>query len=371
MNNKIMKNKIITIIFILFLSSIFVLNLLSPIKDISFSERRPLEDFPELSIDNILSRDFMKRFEKYALDQFVFRDTFRSIKAFIAYNVFNKSDNNDIYVLGDNVFKIEYPLNINSINNMSNYLNKIYDMYLKDCNVFFSIIPDKNYFSAKENGYLSIDYDKLEEIMLENIKNMNYIDIFDSLNLSDYYRTDPHWKQEKLDEVIKKISSEMNYVTDINNIHYDIKNYYPFYGAYYGQSALNIKPDELKYKISEDIKNAIVRNYEYSGNKDDAPGIYDEKKLGEMDSYDVFLSGSTPLTTIENPNSKTDKELIIFRDSFGSSLAPLLIEEYSKITLIDLRYVSHTIIGDFVDFDNQDVLFIYSTLVINNSNILK
>ena len=42
---------------------------------------------------------------------------------------------------------------------------------------------------------------------------------------------------------------------------------------------------------------------------------------------------------IYNENSFNDKELIIFRDSFASSLTPLLIKYYSKITLIDNRYI--------------------------------
>ena len=57
-------------------------------------------------------------------------------------------------------------------------------------------------------------------------------------------------------------------------------------------------------------------------------------------SYDIFLSGATPILFIENQNNKDNKNLIIFRDSFASSLVPLLIEDYSKITLIDLRYVN-------------------------------
>lgn len=366
-----MKNKIITYTFLMFIASILVLNVLSSEQDISYSERRELKKLPELTIAKIINGDFMRQFDKYALDQFVFRDKFRSIKAYIEFNVFNKSDNNDIYVIDDNVLKVEYPLNINNITNMSDYLNKVYDMYLENCNVFFSIIPDKNYFVAKENGYLSIDYDKLEKIMTENVNIMTYIDIMDCLDLSDYYRTDTHWKQEKLDEVIKRISEKMNFKNDVNNIDYTTKSYYPFYGVYYGQSALNINPDKLLYMETPTIKNAIVRNIEFSGDKSDEPGVYDKEKLGKMDSYDVFLSGSTPLITIENPSNKTSKELIIFRDSFGSSITPLLIEEYSKITLIDLRYVSHKIIGDYVDFNDQDVLFLYSTLVINNSNILK
>ena len=86
----------------------------------------------------------------------------------------------------------------------------------------------------------------------------------DCLNLSDYYRTDAHWKQENLDEVVNRLSDVMDFQTDINSVDYTTKTYSPFYGVYYGQSALNIKPDEIKYRISQNIKNAIVRNYEYT-----------------------------------------------------------------------------------------------------------
>lgn len=366
-----MKNKIITFTFVIFLFSISIFNLLIPELDLSFTERRKLDKFSDLDVSKIFSGDLINEFEKTALDQFMFRDEFRSIKAIVEFNIFNKSDNNEIKVIDGNIFKMEYPLDDKSVHNFSDYLNKVYDMYLKNSNVYFSIIPDKNYFIPQNNGFLSLDYDELERTLVENISNMTYVNIKDSLTIKDYYNTDPHWKQENLDGVIKKLSEKMNFVTDFGAIDYTMKSFYPFYGAYYGQSALNLNPDTIRFKISDSIKNAIVINYEYSGDPDSEPGVYDEEKLGEMDSYDVFLSGSTPLITIENLDSVTDKELIIFRDSFSSSLTPLLVEEYSKITLVDLRYVSYKFIGNFVDFDNHDVLFMYSTLVVNNSNILK
>jgi len=62
---------------------------------------------------------------------------------------------------------------------------------------------------------------------------------------------------------------------------------------------------------------------------------------------------------------------VLFRDSFGSSLAPLLIEFYSKITLIDMRYINSNNYLEMIEFDNQDVLFLYSTLIVNNSSTLK
>ena len=90
-----------------------------------------------------------------------------------------------------------------------------------------------------------------------------------------------------------------------------------------------------------------------------------------MDKYDLFLSGATPIIQIRNKNATTDKELIIFRDSFGSSISPLFTEAYSKITLVDIRYIATSLISNYIEFKNQDILFLYSTLVINESGSLK
>jgi len=81
----------------------------------------------------------------------------------------------------------------------------------------------------------------------------------------------------------------------------------------------------------------------------------------------MFLGGADALLTIENPNAVTNKELILFRDSFGSSLAPYLAEGYQKITMVDIRYIQPEMLGYFIEFEGQDVLFLYSTLILNNS----
>ena len=74
---------------------------------------------------------------------------------------------------------------------------------------------------------------------------------------------------------------------------------------------------------------------------------------------------------LENPQAETDRELVIFRDSFGSSLAPLLVPGYAKVTLADIRYLPSSQIGKYLTFTDQDVLFLYSAPVLNNSDTLK
>ena len=99
--------------------------------------------------------------------------------------------------------------------------------------------------------------------------------------------------------------------------------------------------------------------------------VYALEKVGGRDPYELFLSGSKSLLTIENPRATTDRALILFRDSFGSSLAPLLVDGYAKITLVDIRYISPALLDRFIAFDDQDVLFLYSVSILNSSETIK
>ena len=99
--------------------------------------------------------------------------------------------------------------------------------------------------------------------------------------------------------------------------------------------------------------------------------MYDAADFEAIDGYNIFLGGPLSIVTVENPTGNTGKELIIFRDSFASSLAPLLLDGYDKITLIDLRYMASVNVGRFVEFNDQDVLFLYSTTLVNSGKLLK
>ena len=128
-----------------------------------------------------------------------------------------------------------------------------------------------------------------------------------------------------------------------------------------------MKPDTMFIMENSLISACTVYNHETK----ETTSVYNMDKLESRDLYDVYLSGATPLLTIDNPNAETDRELIVFRDSFGSSLTPLLLKSYKTVTLVDIRYLASDYLGQFVDFHGQDVLFLYSTLVLNNSGTLK
>lgn len=334
----------------------------------SYSERRKLAGFPQFSFEKLFSGDWFEEFEKYSLDQFVFRDGFRTIKAIGTFYLFNQKDNNGIYIVDGNISKYDYPLNEKSVINAAEKLNEVYEKYLQGMNVSYALIPDKNYFLAAGNGYLGIDYDRMQKIMNQNIENMKYIDLFGSLAIEDYYKTDIHWSQDKILKATNKLLNELGSDIQIDESQYSRKELYPFYGSYYRQLALNIAPDKLVYMTNDLLEKAVVYDYESKTYSD----IYMPERFNGMDSYDVFLSGAKALITIENPESTTDRELILFRDSFGSSIAPFLLGGYDKITLVDLRYIYTDLLGEYIEFsEKQDVLFLYNTQIINNSYMFK
>lgn len=339
----------------------------SPTREFSDSERRELSKLPTLSVSTLLDGTFMTKFEKYTQDQFPLRDTLRTLKAMAAYYMFGQLDNNDIYIKDGYAAKLEYPLNEEKLDHAASRFEYVYKKFIegKGANVYLSVVPDKSYYLADAGGYLSMDYEKLFATMQDKMDYATYIDIAGTLDITDYYKTDTHWRQEKLTDTAAALAAAMGATVsgkyDQNTLDH------PFYGVYYGQASLPLPAETIYYLTNDTLNDCIVTNMEDSS----VGGIYNMDKATGRDPYEMFLSGSVSLLTIENPNATTDRELVIFRDSFGSSIAPLLAEGYSKITLVDIRYLMPDNVGRFVNFDNCDVLFLYSTLVLNNSETIQ
>ncbi len=364
------KSSIITTVF--FAALILGLSLtcwLKPETAFSESERRDLATKPEFNIQTIASGEFMESFEGYTTDQFPLREKFRTLKALFSTKLLGRMENNKIYTYNHHISKMEYPENPEMIDYAVNKFNSIYNKFLKDTNskIYLSIVPDKNYFLAPKKGYLALDYQGFIGKFKSGLSYMEYIDIIPLLSEDDYYLTDSHWKQENIQDIAIALGNAMG--TDVAS-EYKINTLnFPFKGVYAGQSALPTKGDALNYLTNEALENCIVTYYDTGMPKQGE--FYNMEKAQGKDPYEMFLSGTSPLITIENSKAKTQKELILFRDSFGSSIAPLFAEGYQKITIVDIRYIQSDFLGNFIKFDNQDVLFLYSTTLLNNSTALR
>lgn len=337
-----------------------------PDDEFSITERRKLTQKPEITWTNIQNGNFMTATEKYVTDQFPFRDAFRSLKALFSTEILQNKDTNGIYYKDGYLAQMEYPMNETSIQRAAVIFSWMNEKYFArtDVKPYICVIPDKNYVLS-ENKYLSMDYDQFIQNVEKEVPFAQAVSIKNLIQLSDFYKTDTHWKQEEITDIAWKLAEEMD--TPISGEYEAIQVETPFYGVYYGQRALPTAPDYITYCSNPMLEQCRVYDHE---NGKEIP-MYDVFKIEGRDPYEMFLGGNVSLVTIENPDALSQKELIVFGDSFSRSIVPLLAEGYAKITLADIRYLPSTSVGKYITFTNQDILFLYSTSVLNNSITLK
>ncbi len=366
-------NILTTGIFLLIIFGFAVLGIVTPDLEKSVSENRTLATFPEINLTTVLSKgedNAMTGFQDYISDHFPFRDKFREMKAWIAYNVYGQKVNNGYFNIDGHVGKLEDTIHGDSIVHITSAMTNVYDRYFagRD-NVFYSIIPDKGYFLAEANGYPAMDYDKFFALVADNLPDsMKYIDITDSLSLEDYYFTDIHWSSEKLEKPVRVIAEAMGFLDRLSFDYTVEKLTDDFEGIYFHQAAIPMMPDSMYYitnplfdDLTVTVDGMAADSIYYNGYTDDINGY-----------YTYYLHGSKGMIQIENPNADTDRELVLIRDSFGSAIAPWFIEAYAKVTILDIRYVFPSMLGSYVGSDETtDVLFLYSSSIVNESSAIK
>ena len=177
----------------------------------------------------------------------------------------------------------------------SKVFQRIYETCLKGNteNIYFSIIPDKNYFLQDDDSALTMDYDNFFQTMQDANPQMHYIDIAPLLELTDYYQTDPHWRQEKIIDVANHLADSMGTFVSDDFQEQIFTN--DFRGAYAGQTAQNLSGEPLCYLTSPTIEQCTV--FDHQNNRQIS--MYDFVKGDGKDPYELFLSGSLSYITIE------------------------------------------------------------------------
>lgn len=341
-----------------------------PADKISKSERRILAQLPAFTLSSILDGEYFGNLETFMLDQFPFRDIFLRMKAVNRFYVFRQKDNHNIFIEDGMAVAISYPFTNGAAELAARKITRLSDVYFKEMNIYVSVIPDKAYFLAGPNGYPAIDYGKLQGSMSEGCRKAAYVDIFTALTADDYYRTDSHWKQECLLPAAEKLLASMGRSRPAPV--YAVNELYPFYGVYCGQSFLPLAPEKLAYLTSDILSHAVVYRAAANSKGFEEARLYFPEMIDENDPYDLFLGGACSVTVLENTLfAGEEKELYLFSDSFGRSIAPQLLEGYSRVCLIDIRYIRASLLPKLIDFKaGSDVLFLYSIQTLDTSSSL-
>ena len=253
------------------------------------------------------------------------------------------------------------PFDEKSISRFAEKMKSVKSKY-PDNRAVLALIPDKSYYAIETIGEKALDHTLMTTALSQNLSGWSMVELSDLYTWDDFYLTDLHWRQEILLDTATRLGSALGISIDTEN--FTDTTIGPFYGIY-AQSASE-SAEELVLLDHPDFADVTVKHYEKP-----CTSVYDLDAVDSDNSYDVFLSGASPLTVITNPHAEKGTSLLVFRDSFASSLVPLLIPNYETITMVDLRYMHSSLLKQFVPTTDGDILFLYSARVVNNSAMLR
>lgn len=349
------------LIFLAFIGAFFILNLVLPDRQFSEQENRYLQMRPEFSFKSLFSGDYTSKFETYTTDQFTFRDEWITLKA-ASELALGKQENNDVHLCENGTLIEGFKRPENSVldSNMS-ALNTLVEN--TDADVYFALIPDKSDLYASllpKNAPNDSEKEVIDYCYGQS--NATNVDMYSALSAHTdeyiFYRTDHHWTSlgayyglSALAESMGLPCPALDSYTDRHVVSEE------FYGTTWSSSGFSwVDPDTMEIFVNapEGLK---VTSYPQGSPVEGK--LYDFSFLEKKDKYSMFMGGNCPMHVIETGNE--DKpSLLILRDSYTDSLIPFLLDDFSEIHVLDLRYYRASLKAYIEQNDFDNVLVCYS-----------
>ena len=132
-----------------------------------------------------------------------------------------------------------------------------------------------------------------------------------------------------------------------------------FLGTYYGQlldPAMAANPDYVEAHIPNSTNDLTY--WDDAGTEVQANVITDVSGWNQNSLYNTFIAGDQPLEHVHNPEKDDGSSCLVIKDSFGCAFAPLLVDNFEDLYIMDFRYYSGSI-PDFVTENGiQNVVFV-------------
>ncbi len=327
------------LIFLAFIGVFFILNLVLPDRSFSEQENRYLQTRPEFSFKSLFSGDYTSKFETYTTDQFTFRDEWITLKA-ASELALGKQENNDVHLCenGTLIEGYERPEDSKLEQNMS-ALNALVGNV--DAEVYFALIPDKSDLYASLLP-TNAPNDSQKEVIdfCYGLSDATNVDMYSALNGHKdeyiFYRTDHHWTSLGAYYGLTALAESMGLpcpaLDSYTNRHVVSDE---FYGTTWSSSGFSwVDPDSMEIFVD------VPEGLEVTSYPEGSPvegKLYDFSYLEKKDKYSMFMGGNCPLHEIVT-GAEGKPSLLTIRDSYTDSLIPFLLDDYSEIHVLDLRY---------------------------------
>ena len=188
------------------------------------------------------------------------------------------------------------------------------------------------------------------------------IDVYDALYKSRgdyiYYRTDHHWTAYgayiAYCEYVRRLGYDAVPLDRINIEHASRS----FLGSLHSKVLTDeAEPDVIDIYTSDGANVISMKKTDPYGNVSEYDGVFLREHLEDKDKYLTYLGENVPLVEITSDSG--GGSLLIIKDSYANCFAPFLTKHFSKVTLVDMRYIMN--IEDYVDLSEYSgVLILYN-----------
>ncbi len=354
------------ILFLVFIGGFFLLNLILPDRSFSERENRYLQQAPRFSFSDLFEGKFTSRFEKYTTDQFAGRDAWITLKA-CAELAEGKKENNEVYLCPTDTG----PLDAMLIERYEAPADAVIDANVDSLNalaenagvpVYFALIPGAGEICRDvlpKNAPTDSQRDVIDRAYART--RAQTVDMYGALapHAQEYifYGTDHHWTSLGAYYGYTALAAAMGFEARPESDYSPVTVSESFYGTTYSSSGFSwVKPDRIERWVPQNAETLVTN---YPEGEPVSGALYDDSFLEKKDKYASFLGGNTPRVVLETGNA--DKPvLLVVRDSYMDSLTPFLLEDFSEIHILDLRYYRQSIKAYAEENGVDEVLVCYS-----------
>lgn len=371
MDNDIKRSKaaalIMSAVFISFTALFTLGTFFSKDREFSEMENRPLKTKPELSGKEILSGELDDEFEEYMSDQIFLKDLMMSFKTSCDY-FSGKTFQNGVYFGKDGYLLQRFDLDEQNLTKNISYINGFVQKL--DIPADMILAPTSVCVNADKLPAAAVTDDQREAAEIIRSQLSGKVTLFDAYDtLSDiqknegiqaYFRTDHHWTASGARAVCDRWLISAGLAPTSGAFKY--KQGWDFYGTLYSKAPAGfVKPDSFGYFENDTIDCEV----NFVNEKSVKYSLFDESFLEKKDKYAMYFGGNFAQMKITT-SFDSGKKLLVLKDSYANSLIPCLIEQFSEIYVIDLRYFHFDKVSDVIQQNGIDrLLMVYNIDFIN------
>ena len=354
--------------------SLSIATIISKKSDFSELENRYLAEKPKISASAWFSGEYFSDWSEYSREHFIMRPRWISLRTSLE-RLAGHEEVNGIYISGGRLYEASAPVDYETVDRSVAAIKKFGELLEGRLSVMIAPTSSQIYADLLPN------YSPLQE----QRKMINYvysalegsaqtIDVYDPLYRARddyiYYRTDHHWTE---------YGAYIAYSTCIRRFGYspvtldkiDVEHASrSFLGSYYSSVIVDdIEPDAIDFYTSGGAEISSVKITRADGTTEERDSVFFREYLDKKDKYLCYLGENVPM--IEITSEAGGGSILVIKDSYANCFAPFLTKHFSRVVLVDLRYMMR--LSDYVDvsdFDRALILYNASTFA-EDGNIPK